>query len=143
MWQPDDLIGEVRYAFFDSENSKVVNFEPKKDEKLWYKIDLLHLGRCYSTVPTKEMLKLGIKSVDIILHKAARVFFHTPGVLMTNWQPIYIDVINGRSLEIDMEHEVFNMLDFGGKECDEKDDYNKDFCTLQILHEVLKNTQNS
>ena len=38
-------------------------------------------GRCYSIIPTLEMIKKGIRAVELGLSSLTWIFIHTPGVL--------------------------------------------------------------
>ena len=93
-------------------------------------------GRCYTAQPTKEMMSFGIRKVSIIVWARSIIFFHNPGMLTTDRQRNFIDIDNGRKFEIDMEYEIFQMLDFGGRQCINDKSYDKDICAQENLFQV-------
>ena len=131
--QPQDLIYKIEYYFFDKE--KPIKSRAKSyGSKLWSFSDHRKYGRCFTAMPPNELISYGIKKVKLVLFSHVKVFFHTPGMFATNRQSTALSIIPGMYIEVDLEHEVFSMLDFGGEVCINDKDYNKDECT-QNAHE--------
>ena len=108
----------------------------KKAKEIWNPIDLRAYGRCYTAQPTEEMISYGIKKVTLMLYIRSMVFFHNPGMLTTDRQRTVIDIATKQNFDIDLEHEVFHMLDFGGGPCIKDSKYTKDQCAHQNLFQV-------
>ena len=93
------------------------------------------------------MVKFGIKKVSLIVWTRSLIFFHNPGMLTTDRQKNVIDLDLNRKFYIDMEFEVFHMLDFGGGPCinsKENPNYQKDTCAHEKLLKVrYSHDQNS
>ena len=85
------------------------------------------------------MMEFGIRRIIIKVRTRSFVFFHNPGMLTTDRQKIKIDLYLSRNTYIDMEYEVFHMLDFGGEPCmnsNENPNYQKDICAHEKLLKV-------
>ena len=63
------------------------------------------------------MMKFGIRMITIKALARSMVFFHNQGMLTTDRQKNGMDLFLGRHCYVDMEYEVFHMLDFGGGPC--------------------------
>ena len=84
-------------------------------------------------------MKFGIRKIIIKARTRSQVFFHNPGMLTTDRQRNMIDLYLGRHWYIDMEYEVFHMLDFGGGPCinsKQNPNYQKDICAHEKLLKV-------
>ena len=66
-----------------------------------------------------------------------RLFFHTPGIFLTNLQPTSVSIEKKRQNEIDLKHEEFKMLDFRGDDCIKDKSFNRDTCTQKSLEARL------
>ena len=136
VFKADDFISYVQFFYFNEAKSDRIRPRHKKAKDIWKPIDLKLYGRCYTAHPTPEMIKFGIKSVWLLLWARSLVFFHNPGMLTTDRQRNVIDIALGKKFDVDLEHEVFRMLDFGGESCNADPHYDKDICAHQILHQV-------
>ena len=86
--------------------------------------------------PPQNFSRHGIMKAAIRFWTPVVVFFHNPGTFETARQLTNLKISTGQKFYVDLEHEVFNMLDFGGEECiDSKKnkEYNKDICTHEAL----------
>jgi hypothetical protein len=129
-----DVINYITYSFFDSKVP--LRYDPHKNSKVWSHVDLKHYGRCFTATPPDNINLYGIKEMRLNTWTYMRVFFHTPGVLDTNRQRLYIDQNVREKYYIDLEHEVFHMLDFGGGSCSKEEGYNRDLCSHERLYKV-------
>lgn len=82
------------------------------------------------------MLQSGIREIHILLWKPAHLYFHNPGMFETAKQKALIEIASGRKISLDLEHEVFQMIDFGGEPCNKTLGYDKDLCTHQVLNSI-------
>ena len=99
-------------------------------------------GRCFTVLPSNEILKEGVK--DIFLRFLGQtpfqttVYFHQPGYLNSNRQKTYVKVDRGHNIQTIVEYEVMQMLAFQDEQCILYENYNRDFCIHQELHQVCK-----
>ena len=133
------MIGIKYYFFADQESQK---FYPELPSKVWSFVDgsyegpLYPNGRCFTAKPTPNMISYGIKKIKLYTTKyTTTVYFHNPQTFATNVVKTSIQLIKHRKLEVDLDHEVFDMLDFGGEPCIDDATYNKDHC---VQNEVDK-----
>ena len=85
------------------------------------------------------MMKFGIRMITIKALTRSLVFFHNQGMLTTDRQKTVMDLFLSRNTYIDMEYEVFHMLDFGGGPCinsNQNPNYQKDICAHEKLLQV-------
>ena len=138
MVKAEDFIAYIDYFYFNKDKSDKIRSKDKKFDEIWKPIDLKAYGRCYTAQPTPEMMKFGIKKVAIILWQRSLIFFHNPGMLTTAKQRNGIDIMLKEKFYIDLEYELFRMLDFGGQICIDDSNYNKDLCAHKALRQVRK-----
>ena len=80
----------------------------------------------------------GIRKVRLSLfEKPVRLFFHTPGIFLTNLQPTFVSIEIRRQNEIDFKHEEFKMLEIRGNDCIKDKSFNRDACTQRSLEARL------
>ena len=103
-------------------------------------IDHYQHGRCFSAVPTPEMVKRRINSVGLYLKLTNRnapiIIFHTPGTLTKTLidQP-WMFYINRHShkTRYAFEYEIHKRLNLGSEtSCEINDYYNYDLCKHQL-----------
>ena len=139
----EDFIAYIWYYYFNKDKPDKIRPSDKNADKIWKSIDLKKYGRCYTAQPTHEMMKFGIKKVSLILWARSFIFFHNPGMLTTDRQKNVIDIAPKQKFYIDLEYEVFHMLDFGGGPCiNSKEDpnYQKDICAHEKLFKVRRHS---
>ena len=61
------------------------------------------------------------------------VYFHNPHMFITDGQKENIRLVKSRKLEINLKHEEFNMLHYGGEICVNNITYDKDDCVHKEL----------
>ena len=74
-----------------------------------------------------------------MLWASSLIFIHNSGMLTTDRQRNAIKIGLKENFEIDLEYEVFHMLDFGGGPCikqKENPNYEKDLCAHENLYQV-------
>ena len=135
--QPSDLIIGIKYSFFKRSTTEKIH--PNMSNEMWSVIDHDTYGRCYTVRPTLKMIHDGIKQVQVYLSDDAEVFFHTPGMFATAGQPTTFMTYKGRKYEMVLEHEVYNMLEFGGNPCviNTKHGHNKDKCAFEEVESKI------
>ena len=64
-----------------------------------------------------------------------RVFLHNPGVLrMSEWaRNHFIDVYLDKKFNVNLDRNIYTMLDFDGAPCNQQRNYNSDECLLEKL----------
>ena len=101
----------------------------------WYPVDMKFYGRCYTMIPGIETLKNGIFRLELYFPVKVRVFVHNYGVLRTiragrsNFRDV---AVNTRHM-INVEHDIYKMLDFEGRACNKQENYSIDDCILNQL----------
>ena len=136
MAKEKDFIAYIEYEYFNKDKKEKILTKYKKAKEIWNPIDLRAYGRCYTAQPTEEMISYGIKKVTLMLYSRSMIFFHNPGMLTTDRQRTAIDIATKQNFDIDLEHEVFHMLDFGGGPCIKDSKYTKDLCAHEHLFQV-------
>ena len=133
--KPEDLIMGIKYYYFDKDEAD--KFYPN-DTKVWSIIDDKKYGRCFTATPTPEMSQHGIQKIHLYLIETTEVFFHPPGMFQTDYiKPSKLRRYTGQRIELDLVHEAFDMLDFGGDLCVDDENYKKDMC----VHNEIGETQ--
>ena len=136
MAKAEDFIGYVAYSYFNKDKSDKIRPKDENAHEIFKPIDLESYGRCYTAHPTKEMMNFGIRKVSITVWADSLIFFHNPGMLTSDRQRDFIDIRLGRKFNIDLDYEIFHMLDFGGRPCIIDPKYDKDICFHENLFQV-------
>ena len=134
--KPEDLISSLTLSFFDKDGSVEINYP----SSIWSAIDHNIVGRCFTANITSDLIKYGIEKAELVVNTNVRVYFHTAGMVITDRQKRNIDITSGKRIEIDLEHEEFNMLDFEGQFCNNDKGYSKDLC---VNEEFERNSFNN
>ena len=91
-----------------------------QEEELGYSKDS-HKAKQHHTITTKKHMK---------------VFFHELGYIISNRQAKSVIVMKNTTLDTILDYEELQMLTLRNKECISKENYNRDLCTHQKLHQV-------
>ena len=126
--KPKDLVYYINYRYFEPNVKSLMSYTQIPSE-IWTYTDTQKYGRCFTAKPTAKMIGYGIREIRMRFWKAVVVFFHTAGMFETARQSTYLKIGSNRKFSVDLEHETFEMLDFGGEPCQNDQDYNKDKCT--------------
>ena len=141
----EDFVESIIYKYFDDAVEEYSESRPKLPNKLWSATDNRDHGRCFTTIPTPDHIQYGIKSITLYLRmKNADVYIHTPENFVTakeNTESLYYhDAFLGRIYQLDIKHELFNMLDDNGAPCSNNEEYSKDKCANEVVEkESLEN----
>ena len=71
------------------------------------------------------------------------VFFHSPGTFETARKRTYLRIGIGRKFTVDLAHEEYHMLDFGGEKCTKTksiEENSQDLCTHERLEKKALET---
>ena len=131
--KPQDLLESISFGFYSKPTSAAVTIEPKFSTKVLSPFDRPTYGRCYVATLTKEMTSFGIKWVRIYAKKNVEVFLHSHGMLETEGDLNKIKVNIGEFKDIDVEHEVYELLSHGEQSCNLLAEYNKDVCEHEMF----------
>ena len=102
-------------------------------EELIY-VDTETYGRCYTFQPKEQSIKSGIMQIQLNLHDSSNIFFHTNGMFKTDiFTATNVRVDAPSEIELDVDFTLYNMFDFGGKQCTTEPRFNKDACTESKL----------
>ena len=107
----------LEFSYFDKEETdKITNFQ--NISKIWKVIDDDNYGRCIQTTPTMEMVQFGIRRLKFQFHTSVILLFHTIGDFKTGRSAkTFIQPEFGSDIRLDLEYQVFNLLDIEGKPC--------------------------
>ena len=138
--KPDDFLIRIKYSFFGDQDAQ--NFYPEIPSKVWSFVDGSYEdkhhpnGRCFTAKPMPDMISYGIDKILLYTSAPTIVYFHNPHIFATDRQKTGIQLAIERKLEVDVEHEVFKMLDFGGEPCTNNVTYKKDLCVYKEVDKI-------
>ena len=127
----ENLISEIKYAYFDDKGKLTIS--PLHQNSILTNNDIGKYGRCFTAKATKSMIKKRIRKADVKVLKNARVFIHHSSIYQTSRRTMAFLAKKGKKISVDVEYQVFEMLDYGGIPCVHECDYNKDRCTHDFL----------
>ena len=115
IWKLKDLITKFEVRFFN------LSFIQIDDPNSFYHIDnMKKSGRCYTYIPSSEILENGIFRIILKVEKKLRIYISSTGVLgvKKSAENQYVDVEPGeKRYKVNIEHNIYKMLDFEGKPC--------------------------
>ena len=86
-------------------------------------------GRCYSIIPTLEMIKQGIKSVKLGLASLTKIYTHNPGGFhYESSSEVPVKNVMGTKDYYRVDHELLEMLDVKDEPCNDNPKYAIDDC---------------
>ena len=125
----------VHISYFKNDSRTAIILKEGKENDMWNSIE--YKGkRCYRMKLSQENISYGIKGVKIYFHQYCRLFFHGHGTLETGKTSTIIDIQDKTQINVELEHEAFHMLDFGGQECLNDNTYDRDMCAHEKLFQV-------
>ena len=134
----EDILTYIRYRYFDGSNeTKEYTTTSSALSKIRSHVDSDLYGRCLTFSPTENMIKSGIRQVELKIKKTSWIFFHTNGMIETKTHTdseitqIFASSYNKTYLDFDFT--VYDMFDFGGQPCETKPKFNHDTCTESKL----------
>ena len=96
-------------------------------------------GRCYSITPTSEMIKKGIKYVELELVSLTKISIHTPGINEYQEDTIKIRNYMGFKEYYRVKHELLEMLHDKYEPCNDTPNYVKDHCAQNEIERFVLN----
>ena len=95
-------------------------------------------GRCYSIIPTSEMIRLGIRRVEFGFVSFIKLYFHPPGILEYDAVK-HTEITNskGKRILYTVQYELSEMLNDRNKPCHEDPQYRKDNCIEGELEKLV------
>ena len=150
--KPSDLFYELIFYHKKTENETVVR--PDMTNRILSKSDDPTQGRCFTVTPTKEMIQLGIRKIDMELrtHKDKRTgnlylwgpkfILHTPGMFMRRAKKnhLFTETWAGVSKSIELEYEIHNSMErsdaMGRILCVKSEMYDVDNCIEKDIEEM-------
>ena len=100
------------------------------ESKSWYHYDNAIFGRCVTLTPSQRQIQYGIKEIFLQLLVNSTIYIHTPGMFSKGNKQLAskINVQLGKWYNLDVHHEVHELLDYGGALCNNDKTYNMDEC---------------
>ena len=116
--KPNELLKSLYFQYYDKEDiDEITDFE-KNVSEIWTTVDDYQYGRCVQINPTIEMISYGIRKVDLKFRSPVKVMFQTLGDFETSrLLSNSIELERGSHVRVDIDYEVFDLLDFGGQPC--------------------------
>ena len=109
-------------------------------------VDSAYYGRCTIFTPSQKRIKEGIKTIDVVLKESAKVFIHTPRMFLTYpeksmkffGEDVRLELKAEKGLRYiwDVKHEVHELVEFNGNECNGEKQYSQDLCVDKIIQKV-------
>ena len=130
----ENIMPFIEIKYYDANPEKTTETELKS---IWTTYDGTD-GRCYSLSPTMKMIKRGIRQIEMTFKALGKIYIHTPGIYATARQETQIKNQMGRKSTVQVEHELFYMMDDGGEPCIEDPAYNKDLCTYDAFEKSVE-----
>ena len=127
----ENLIKEIEYAYFD--DKKKFTISPLNQNSILTYNDIGKYGRCFTAKATESMIKKRIRKAEVKVLKNARVFIHHSSIYQTSRRTMAFLTKKGKKISVDVDYQIFEMLDYGGIPCVQEYDYNKDRCTHELL----------
>ena len=128
----ENLIFNIKYNFFHG--------EIETNPNIWHIIDHQNNGRCFMAIPTQKMISKGIKNISVKVLADIKIIFLTPGTFLTSRTKSQIKLKLGKKVDLKLIHQVYNMLDYGGKICNHNPNYSKDFCSEEMFEKKVIGT---
>ena len=125
--KPENLYWSISYRYFDGTIS--TEYASNTSSEIRSHIDTIFYGRCFTFNPTTEMIRLGIQMVEFQFLKQCTIYVHTKRLFQMVKDITEIIVPKNSMIKMDIDYEVYNMLDFGGQPCNAEPEFDKDFCT--------------
>ena len=148
IYKPNDTLKYVIMVYEGdslwNQHRDSIRYNLKKFEFETY--DNAYYGRCTVFTPSEERVKQGIKGIDLILEKTAKIFIHTQGMFLSYpektmkylGETIRLELPEtnlelARTYTWDVKHEVHELVEFNGNDCIIEKQYSKDLCTDKII----------
>ena len=130
----EDLIYNITFAFFARKEKVVVT--PENNQGIISMTDRKLYGRCYIVIPSLEMIKDGIKWIKVFGKAKLGIYVLTPGMLESKKTTNIKRLNPGQFLDIDVYHEVYEMLEYRDVSCNPDFAFRKDTCENEALNNI-------
>ena len=124
----EDVIDHIFYAYFDG--SKTTKFTLANDSiaSIMSHVDS-RMGRCFKFKPTDKMFTSGIRRIYLKLKIPSTIHFHSNGMFKTAREKITVKTSMNKEIEVNIDHEEYDLFDLGGRSCCNEPNFNRDLCT--------------
>ena len=118
--RPDQLMKSIRFSYFGkTERDEIRKF--RYSSQILALVDNSVFGRCIQITPTIEMIRFGIRLLELKFHATVRprILLYSLGDWKTSRSATASIEPSGlrADLRVDLEHKVFNLLDIDGGLC--------------------------
>ena len=99
-------------------------------------VDMRNYGRCYTFNLPSTTQRDGVSKMAVFLVSEVRVFVHNKGVLSmsADARSQFADAGPYKKIFLNVEHNIYKMLDLDGKMCEDEQDYSLDECVHNSLN---------
>ena len=115
--------------------------EEEINPNIWHIIDHQNNGRCFMAIPTKEMINKGIKMINIDVLADVKIIALTPQTYLTSRIKSQVKLKLGKKVDLKLTHQVYDMLDYGGKICNHDPNYSLDSCSEEVFEKRVIGTE--
>ena len=129
-----DLLYNITIAFHSNKTRVVVT--PENFHGIISTTDRKSYARCYIVIPSPEMLRDGIKWMKVYGKVKLQFFILTPGMLESSRVWNLRTLKPGQFLDINVDHEVYEMLEYRGVRCNPDFAFRKDTCENEALNNI-------
>ena len=129
-----DLMDNITIAFHSNKTRVVVN--STHTHGIISTTDRKTYARCYIVIPSPEMLRDGIKWMKVYGKVKLQFFILTPGMLESSRVWNLRTLKPGQFLDINVDHEVYEMLEYRGVRCNPDFAFRKDTCENEALNNI-------
>ena len=129
-----DLIYNITFAFYERKEKVVVT--PENDQGMISMTDRKTYGRCYIVMPSPEMIIDGIRWIKVFGKAKLGIYVLTPGMLESKKTTNVKRLNPGQFLDIDVYHEVYEMLEYRDVSCNPDFAFRKDTCENEALNNI-------
>ena len=131
----EDLIYNITFAFFTRRETRVV-VTPENTQGIISTTDRRKYGRCYIVTPTTEMISYGIRYIQVFGKVRIAIYHLAPGMLESTIKTDYKTLRLGQFLDIDVDHEIYEMLEYRGVACNPDVAFRRDVCYYEDLNNI-------
>ena len=142
--KPSDLIHKVTYHFMEDSNGETKTEVYPDEHEMIFANDHAKHGRCFTTVPTLEIIKKRIEKINLypkILDNGdtPSILFHTPrtfaSVSYETGRPMFYKTTADKREDYILEYQVHKKLNLGSiQPCEDGMGYSYDLCAHGAIH---------
>ena len=131
--QEDIFMYSISLDFFQKEYTEILDTEGTNKMLNMYDTYFNVYGRCFTMQPTADYISYGVKKISFTLGREVDLYLHTPGMFETGIETVKIEQGLHYQKEMDIDYEVFKMLDYQGEHCIKHNGHNRDLCEHENL----------